>query len=186
MLLLAISGSLRSGASNTALLEAVKRLAPPDVTVELYDNLASLPAFNPDLDSEDDRSLPAEVAHLRALIDRADGVLISTPEYAHGLPGAFKNALDWLVGSVEFPGTPIALIFPTAQSTYAQAQLREVLRTMSARIVEEASRIVPLGSRAMGAEQIVSDAELSSMLRSTLEVFVQRVRSGSQTVSHNS
>ena len=100
MHLLAISGSLRAGASNTALLEAAARVAPPGVTVELYPGVAALPHFNPDLDTPDGDHLPAGAAELRALVGRADALLLSTPEYAHGLPGSFKNVVDWFVGSV--------------------------------------------------------------------------------------
>jgi chromate reductase, NAD(P)H dehydrogenase (quinone) len=84
------------------------------------------------------------------------------------LPGAFKNALDWLVGSTEFPGKPVAVISPSARSTHAPAQLREILRTMSARLVERASIVVPLPRRDMDAAAIVADRELSRVLRSVL------------------
>jgi chromate reductase, NAD(P)H dehydrogenase (quinone) len=181
MRLLAISGSLRAGASNTAILQAAARVAPQWVAVRLFDGIGSLPHFNPDLDSSDGASIPEAVAKFRRSIGQADGLLISTPEYAHGLPGAFKNALDWLVGSVEFPGKLVALIFPSSRSTYAQAQLREVLSTMSARIVEDASRIVPLPGRDMDAQSIVDDAERAASLRSILEALVRAICSDSGT-----
>ena len=88
--LLAMSGSLRAGSSNTALLEAAALLAPAGVAVRPYRGLAELPAFNPDLDVE---PLPAAVAALRAEIAAADGLLISCPEYARGIPGAFKHRI---------------------------------------------------------------------------------------------
>jgi len=137
--LLAISGSVRAHASNTALLDAAALVAPAGVTVTRYPTVAALPHFDPDLDTPEGGALPDAVAELRARVGRADGLLLSTPEYAHGLPGAFKNALDWLVGSVEFPGKPVAVISPSARAVHAPAQLREVLTTMSARIVERAS-----------------------------------------------
>ncbi len=98
--LLAISGSLRAVSSNTSLLKAAQLLAPETMRIELYDGLASLPHFNPDLDIE---PLPPPVAELRAKIGVADGLLISSPEYARGVPGSLKNALDWLVSGAEFP-----------------------------------------------------------------------------------
>jgi chromate reductase len=76
-------------------------LAPPNVTVQSYDELYILPAFNPDLESGD---LPESVARLRALIGLADAVIISSPEYARGMAGSLKNMLDWLVGALELPG----------------------------------------------------------------------------------
>src|SRR5437764_1175741 len=97
--ILAISGSLRAVSSNTALLRAAAALAPEGVEVELYGGLGDLPHFNPDLDDPDHKDRePAAVTDLRARVRSADGLLIAAPEYAHGVPGAMKNALDWLVG----------------------------------------------------------------------------------------
>lgn len=174
---LAISGSLRRGASNTALLEAVRRCAPPGIAVYLYRRLGDLPHFNPDLDAIDRDDLPPAVAELRALVGQADAVLLSTPEYAHGLPGSFKNLLDWLVGSTEFPGKPVAVIAPTSRSTHAQAQLREILATMSATLIDPVPIVVALPRRDMDAAEIAADEQLSTTLRSVLDDIVAVVRS---------
>ena len=99
--IIAISGSLRAVSSNTALLRAASGLAPQEVEVTLYENLAELPHFNPDLEGAEPRS----VTDFRSLLHSSDAVLISSPEYAHGVPGALKNALDWLVSSGELVST---------------------------------------------------------------------------------
>jgi chromate reductase, NAD(P)H dehydrogenase (quinone) len=83
MKIVAITGSLRTASSNTALLRAMSQLAPPDVEIVLYEDLGNLPHFNPDLDED---VPPESVARLRALLEAAGGVLISSPEYAHGVP----------------------------------------------------------------------------------------------------
>ena len=168
MNILAISGSLRAQSSNTALLDAASRVAPHGLLVRRYSSIAALPHFNPDDESPDHGELPAAVAELRKLVGQADALLLSTPEYAHGLPGAFKNALDWLVGSIEFPGKAVAVISPSGRSTHAQAQLREILTTMSARLIEPACTVVQLPSRDMDAEAIAADDALSAVLRSVL------------------
>ncbi|MEY2616468.1 MAG: hypothetical protein QOH78_2241 [Verrucomicrobiota bacterium] len=93
MRILAISGSLRSTSSNTTVLRAAQILAPPGVEVILYESLGVLPHFNPDLDGDEP---PQLVLELRSEVGLADGLLISSPEYAHGVPGSLKNALDWL------------------------------------------------------------------------------------------
>ncbi len=95
---LAISGSLRAASSNGALLTAATSHAPVGVEIEIYRNMGALPHFNPDDDGE---NAPAIVADLRARVGAADGLLICTPEYAHGLPGSLKNLLDWLVSGGE-------------------------------------------------------------------------------------
>ncbi|HKH71172.1 MAG TPA: NADPH-dependent FMN reductase, partial [Vicinamibacterales bacterium] len=95
---LAISGSLRRASSNGALVGAVAQLASGGVEVSIYRELASLPPFNPDLEEE---TAPEAVARFRAALQACDAVLISSPEYAHGVPGVLKNALDWVVASGE-------------------------------------------------------------------------------------
>ena len=107
--MVAISGSLRLASSNTTVLHALQAIAPASVIVSLYDGLGNLPYFNPDLDGESDTP-PPPVGQLRTQIGQADGLLISSPEYAHGVPGVLKNALDWLVSSLEFPRKPVALL----------------------------------------------------------------------------
>jgi len=172
MHILGISGSLRTGASNTAVLEAAALLAPPGVTITLYDGLGALPHFNPDLDSQDGGQLP-EIVDLREQIGRADGVLISCPEYAHGIPGSFKNLLDWLVGSTEFPGKPVALLNTSPMSVHAPAQLAEVLATMNARLIPEASITVQPRNRGSNAIDIAADPESSATLRNAIAAFAR-------------
>jgi len=163
-----ISGSLRAKSSNAALLDAVSLLAPAGVKVERYEDLAALPAFNPD---EDVEPAPAAVGALRARIASADALVISSPEYAHGVPGALKNALDWLVSGVEIYQKPIALLNPSPGSLFAHPQLMETLRTMSATIVEDACITLPLAGRRLDAEGIVADVELSAAIRAALDAL---------------
>jgi len=182
MKVLTISGSLRAGASNTALLEAAALIAPSGMTVQRYSSIAALPHFNPDDDVSD--RLPAAVSELRVLVGQSDALLLSTPEYAHGLPGSFKNALDWLVGSTEFPGKPVAIINPLGRSVHAPAQLREILMTMSARFVERASVVVELPTRTMDAAAIAADAGLAAALRAVLDEIAKAIHGGRAANAH--
>jgi chromate reductase, NAD(P)H dehydrogenase (quinone) len=166
--LLAISGSLRALSLNTALLEAAARLAPPGLTVARYHGLDELPHFNPDLDGP---VPPSEVAWLRAQIKEADGLLISCPEYARAMPGSFKNALDWLVSYVDFVNKPIALFNASQRATDAQAALRLVLTTMSARVLDAASITVPLLGTNFDAASIAADPEFATPIRAALAEF---------------
>ena len=109
MKILTISGSLRARSSNTELLRAAQLVADPSWVFDHYDGLASLPHFNPDLDFEG-ATPPEPVRDLRARIAAADALLISSPEYAHGVPGSLKNALDWMVSDAAMIGKPIALL----------------------------------------------------------------------------
>lgn len=140
MNVLALSGSLRSASINSAFCRALARLAPPPVRVTVYAGMAALPLFNPDLDA----APPAPVLDLRAAVAAADVLLIASPEYAHGISGVMKNALDWLVACETAAYKPVALVNTSPRASHAYAALAEVLRTMSAQIIPDASLTVPL------------------------------------------
>ena len=157
-------GSLRAASINRAVLRAAAAVAPPKVRVELYPSLAGLPLFNPDLDA----AALAPVAELRERIVTADAVLIASPEYAHGVSGAIKNALDWLVGDDTWVNKPVAVLNAAPRSQHAHAALCETLRTMSARLIEGACVALPiLGSR-LDARGIASHAQHGASLRAAL------------------
>ena len=168
MNLLALSGSLRATSSNAALVRAAARLVPPGVTVEIYDGLAALPHFSPDLDVE---PLPAEVCALRAAVGRAGALVIATPEYAHGMPGSLKNALDWLVSAIEPIGKAVLLVSASpGGATHAHAQFSEVLRTMNLKLVDGGAHVF---SRAkLDAHGEVVDGALLAALRDGLARLV--------------
>lgn len=141
MRILALSGSLRAASTNTALLRAAARAAPAGMTVDLYDGLGRLPVFNPD---DDVAPAPAAVADFRRLLAAADAVLIACPEYAHGVPGGLKNALDWVVASGELAGKPVALLHASPRSAASRAALVEILVTMDMRLVDADLATIPL------------------------------------------
>lgn len=145
MRILALCGSLRAQSSNRSLLEGAAALVPERTVMEIYEGLAGLPHFNPDI--EDDNA-PSSVAAFRAALNAADGIVISTPEYAHGVPGALKNALDWVVGTSELVDKPVALFNASPRSTFAVASLSETLTVMSARLINEAHVTVQMAGRA--------------------------------------
>jgi chromate reductase len=180
MRLVAISGSLRAASLNTSVLQAARRLAPAAVDIEIFDGIGDLPFFNPDLEGGE---LPEQVARFRQVIAKADGVLISSPEYARGVSGVMKNALDWLVGSEEFPGKPVALINTSPRATHALAALTITLETMSAQLINDASITLPLLGTTNDADSIASDPELAGRLRSALESFVRAIAAPSQRSS---
>ncbi|OOG43111.1 FMN reductase [Rhodanobacter sp. C06] len=163
---LCLCGSLRRVSSNRAALEAARQLAPASLELALYDGLAALPLFNPD-DEHD--PLPPSALALREAVGQADALLIACPEYAHGVPGAFKNLLDWLVGSLEFPGKPVLLLNASARGSYhAQDALAEILRTMSAEVLTTLPMPVALPGAGCTVEQLLASAERCAELRAAL------------------
>lgn len=140
MRVLGISGSLRQGSHNTALIAAAARRAPEGVDVELYDGIEDLPHYRPELDTDD---APEAVRRLREAISGADALLIATPEYNGTMPGVLKNVIDW--ASRPFPdsalrGKPIALVSASTGgygAVWAQADARKSLGIAGARVLEK-------------------------------------------------
>jgi len=166
---LCLCGSLRRLSSNAAALEAARQLAPATLELVRYDGLGQLPLFNPDIEVD---PLPAPVLALRAVVGQADALLIACPEYAHGVPGAFKNLLDWLVGSLEFPGKPVLLLNTAARGSYhAQAALDEILRTMSAQLLTTQACVVSLPGAGCSADQVLASSERCTELRAALAIL---------------
>ncbi|MGV8995672.1 MAG: NADPH-dependent FMN reductase [Parvibaculaceae bacterium] len=160
--ILGICGSLRRTSSNKSMLEAACLLVPDDVTLTLYEGMGELPAFNPDIA---DDAQPPSVTAFRALLAAADGVIISSPEYVHSLPGSLKNALDWLVGTSDLAEKPVTLFNASTRGTYAIAALNEILTVMSGRLVSEASVTLQLSGRDLDAAGIIADPQFSAEIR---------------------
>jgi chromate reductase len=172
MNILGLSGSLRSNSSNTRLLRAAAGLAPPGVTFTFYDEeLAQLPAFNPDLDGEG-ATPPPQVAQLRQLLAAAKGVLLCCPEYAHGVPGAFKNALDWTVSSGEFTDKPVVMLMASPSGArQALAALEPTLRVLGARLLAQHS--VVLVPSHLDAANSIRNAAVEAVVRQSLDLLVK-------------
>jgi chromate reductase, NAD(P)H dehydrogenase (quinone) len=175
MKILAISGSLRASSSNTAMLRAAATLAPSAIELTLFDGIGNLPHFNPDTDGE---TVSPFVTDFRTALHTADAVIFSVPEYAHGVPGVLKNALDWVVGSGELAGKPVALFNPSARGAYAQASLSETLTVMAARLVPEAAVTLQAPGKPISEELILRDAEISAKLLIALEALLRSVETG--------
>lgn len=171
MRLLAVSGSIRTASSNTALLRAAAALAPAGVTITLTTAVAELPHFSPDLEA----NLPAAARAFRAEVDMADGLLFSVPEYAHGVPGSFKNALDWLVGGPEFLNKPVAFLNASARGTWALAAVKETVTVMTGRISEEGSYTLPLLGGPVTEERILGEPAVAAEVAAAVARFAAAI-----------
>lgn len=173
MKILAISGSLRAASINSMLLRVLAGVAPAGVEVRIYQELGALPLFNPDIAPP-----PAVVARLEQALMEADAVVIASPEYAHGVTGALKNGLDWMVGNQSFVGKPVALFNAAPRATHAHAALLETVAVMSASVVEAACITLPLLGAGLGEQQIAADPAVVAALKAALAALRQHMASG--------
>src|SRR6266542_4960612 len=172
MRVLGISGSLRRDSYNTKLLRAAEELLPEGVALELYEELEEVPPYNEDRDTDE---APLAVARLREAIAEADAVLFATPEYNGSVPGQLKNAVDWLSrprGSAALHNKPVAVVGASPGmfgAVWAQADLRRILKTAGARVVE-AELPVAKAHEAFDEDGRLLDDEVHAKLQ---EIFAQ-------------
>lgn len=172
MKIIGISGSLRTASVSTALLKTAATLTPGYVTLMIYDRLGNLPHFNPELDNE---PVPPAVLDFRSQLNSSAGVIISTPEYAHGIPGALKNALDWLVASGELYEKPVTLFSASPYASFAHASLIETLTVMMARLIPDAFINVSATGKRAGELHIAANAGMSTRIERALAVFAKAI-----------
>lgn len=171
---LAISGSLRSNSVNGEVLRALDELAPENVDITEYQGLSLLPHFNPD--NED--SAPRSVGEWREQLQHAQGVIICSPEYAHGVPGALKNALDWVVGSGEFVYKPVLIINASPSSAFIVPQLSETLTVMMGNVH---SATLPLLGKKRDELSMRLDHDVSTAITDALAALIALVDANSST-----
>jgi len=170
--ILAFCGSLRRASMNAALLRATARLAPAGVRVEIFAGLSALPLFNPDLEADS----PAAVRIMHDAVACCDALLIASPEYAHGVTGVLKNALDWLVSFEAFVDKRIAIFNASPRSVHADGALREILTTMSANIVAGACLALPLRGLNLTEQQMFESEHAPAVRRALLTLASQEAR----------
>ncbi|MFK0161847.1 NADPH-dependent FMN reductase [Rhizobium sp. NPDC090279] len=167
--LYALCGSQRLASTNRRLLEALQLACPDGVTIAICDLIGDLPIFNPD--NEGDKTPPV-VEQFAAGIRKADGLIVSCPEYAHGIPGGFKNALDWLVSRDEVPFKPLMFAHASHRGDLVLAQLTDVLQTMSLHIVQDAFLRLPIAGKSDETQAaMLLEARESGLLSVSLSRF---------------
>ena len=179
--LLGISGSLRAGSYNTALLRAASALSGDDVTLDVA-TLHGIPLYDADLEARE--GLPPAVADLKARVVASDGVLLVTPEYNNGIPGVFKNAIDWLSRpAAEIPAVfgdrPVALVGASAGgfgTILAQDAWLPVLRTLGSRFWAGGRLLVSRAGQAFDADGRLVDERTRAQLAQFLAAYRDSIR----------
>lgn len=178
--IIAISGSTRKASVNLNLIHAIQALTRGSLSISIFGGLAELPHFNPDLDNDDP---PSMVAEFRNKLRGADGILICTPEYAMGVPGTLKNAIDWTVSSCEFSKKPVALITASSLGERGHASLVETLRIIEAAISDETQLLISYAKTKINREGIITDQETAIKVNTLVIAFINLINK--YTSTHN-
>ena len=169
---IAISGSARKNSANLRLIKAIDDLTKEKFETIVFEGLTDLPHFNPDLDTDHP---PEAVDNFRKLIKNSDGILICTPEYAMGVPGTLKNALDWIVSSGEFSGKPVALITASTSGVKAHESLLDTLQIIDARINEHTQYLISFIQVKLNGENKITDEQTLSDLQKLILAFEEQM-----------
>lgn len=166
--ILAVSGSTREKSTNLCLILAIKELYKDNFEIDIYNEIADLPQFNPDLDID---PAPEKVLELRKKLKQADGILICTPEYAMGVPGTLKNAIDWTVSSCEFSKKPVALITASSVGEKAHASLLETLKIIESNITSDTQLLISFAKTKISSDAVITDRETLDQVKKVISSF---------------
>ena len=167
---LAIIGSTRANSSNLRLVKCIKNMTSDIFEMYIFNEIDTLPHFNPDLDKEDP---PESIVHFRKLISEADGVLICTPEYVFTLPGSLKNALEWCVSTTIFSQKPTGLITASANGMMGHESLQLVMKTIEANFTEETTLLISGISGKINMENEITHPQTTLLIHNFIESFLK-------------
>lgn len=167
--ILGIPGSVRQGSSNHKVLKIVASLVPSSIEFSIYDGIGQLPHF------DGSETTPPQVADFQERVRNADGIFICSPEYAFGVPGTLKNALDWTVGSGDFSGKPIAFITAASSGEYAHESLGKILGAIDTRIPSGGSLLIQGIRGKLNQEGIFTDQRLTADIQAVIDALLHAI-----------
>ena len=167
--ILGISGSTRRDSTSESILKVLKEYFHETIEIDIYTNLADLPHFNPDFDTD---KAPNSVEQFRERIKSSDAVLFCTPEYVFSLPGSLKNAIEWTVSTTLFSSKPVGMIVAAASGEKAFESLELILVTLES-ILSENSKLLIKGAKGKrGKDGKFNDSKIFSSLKKLVEFLV--------------
>jgi NAD(P)H-dependent FMN reductase len=169
----AISGSTRSNSSNLKILKQIAELSKALFELKIFEGLAEIPHFNPDLDTENP---PQQVTSLRNEIQEADGVIICSPEYVFSLPGSLKNALEWCVSTTIFSKKKVGLITASASGEKGHEELQLIMKTIEAHFNEDTSLLIQGVRGKVNAEGTIVDNLTLKQIQKFITEFDKQIR----------
>ena len=172
--ILAICGSTRSHSVNLSLIRAIQNLVSNNCEVIVFNALEEIPNFNPDKNNDES---PKTVTTFRKLIKDSDGVLICTPEYAMGVPGSLKNAINWTVSSCEFSHKPTALITASSVGEKGHASLLETLKIIECNITDETQLLISFVKTKVSLDAEITDEKTLKEVKDLVLAFEKLIGS---------
>ena len=167
---LAILGSTRHKSINHSLIKAIADLSAESLDITVFNEIANLPQFNPDNDGE---CIASEVADFRQQLNNAEGILICTPEYAHGVPGTLKNAIDWTISSSQFPHKPTMLITASTDGSYGHKALLETLKAIEAKNVDSLQMVISFAKTKISRDNKITDIKTLADVKALITTFIE-------------
>ena len=159
---IALIGSATTSSANHKLIEYIRTEASDTFQVTIYDRLKTLPHFDPELSLE---HTPSAIREMRNLIEDADGVIISTPEYVFSIPSGLKNAIEWCVATTVFSGKPLGIITASTSGIKGHEELQLIMRTLTATFTPETTLLIQGVKGKIDAHGVIIDLETRESLR---------------------
>ena len=170
--ILAISGSTRQSSANLNLIKAIIDFSADKLDIKIFQGLSDIPHFNPDLDTDNP---PGNIADFRRQLNDADGILICTPEYAMGVPGTLKNAIDWTVSSNEFFHKPVALITASSSGQKGHLSLIETLKIIESDIPDDSQLLISFVKTKVSNDGKITDAETREQIKKLVASLMKTI-----------
>ena len=170
--IIAISGSTRLHSTNHSLIKAISELYAQQLDVTIFNGLSELPHFNPDNDTS---KIGGRVAEFKQQLKHSDGIIICTPEYAHGVPGTLKNAIDWTVSSCEFSHKPTLLITASTDGRYGHKALLETLKVIEAKNIDQLQLLIPFAKTKINSDNKIIDSKTLEEVKEIINRFIETI-----------
>jgi len=166
--ILAIPGSLRSNSSTHVVLGEIGKMMPANINFEIFEEVGGLPHF------DGSEEIPKVVQDFLDKLRQTDGVLICTPEYAFGVPGSLKNALDWTVGTMEMTNKPTALITASTGGERGHESMLRTLGALSAKVADGSSLLISF-IRSKIKEGKITDEKVKESIQSVVDSLIRSI-----------
>ncbi|WP_312554554.1 NADPH-dependent FMN reductase [Empedobacter brevis] len=170
--IVAIIGSASANSSNHTLINYIKQQAKQQLNITVYDCLKELPHFDPIFTDE---NTPIQIINFRELILKADGVLISTPEYIFSIPSGLKNALEWCVSSPTFMHKPLGILTASANGKKGHEELQLIMQTLMAAFTTDTTLLISGAKGKTSMSNEVTDIDTKEALNTFISSFIKLI-----------